>query len=263
MKGVAGRALFWMAIALCLPHLGPANAAQPRPVPGLAPARQPAPGQHPQLPVAAGGYAWQLFLPADYLRAPDRRWPLIFFLHGSGERGDDIDRVKVHGPPRIADRDPDFPFITVSPLLPAEQDWDIARLEAILDHVAARYRVDPDRIYLTGLSRGAHASWRWAAAAPGRFAAVVPVSGRGDPSTACKLKGTPLWAFHGDRDDIVTPFGSFAIVEAVRSCGGKPRLTIYPDTGHDAWTRTYDDAALYAWMLSHKRAQPAEQRPIP
>lgn len=223
------------------------------------PPAAPREGQHPQAPVADGGYAWQLFLPETYPASGDRRWPLLIFLHGSGERGDDIARVKVHGPPKVADRNPAFPFVTVSPLLPAGEDWDIARLDAILDHVAARLRIDPARIYLTGLSRGGHASWRWGAADPGRFAAVAPVSGRGDPSQACRLKDTPVWAFHGDRDDIVTPFGSFAMVEALRSCGGiAPRLTIYPDTGHDAWTRTYDDPALYDWLLAH--SLPAESQ---
>lgn len=220
-------------------------------VPGAAQAAVGAPreGQHAQPPVAKDGYPYQLFVPRGYLASGERRWPLMIFLHGSGERGEDIERVKVHGPPKIAAQRPDFPFVTVSPLLPAEEDWDIAKLDAILDHVVERLRIDPARIYLTGLSRGAHASWRWGAAEPGRFAAIVPVSGRGDPSQACKLKDTPIWAFHGDRDDIVTPFGSFAMVEAIRSCGGRPRLTIYPDTGHDAWTPAYGDPSLYDWLL--------------
>ena len=199
-----------------------------------------------------GGYRLPAVPAPRVSRVRQPGWPLLLFLHGSGERGDDIARVKVHGPPE--DRRPNGRISRSSPfrrLLPADEDWDIAKLEAILDHIVARYRIDRSRIYLTGLSRGGHATWRWGAAQPGRFAAIVPVSGRGDPSQACKLKQTPLWAFHGDRDDIVTPFGSFAMVEAVRSCGGKPRLTIYPDTGHDAWTRTYDDPALYAWLLEH------------
>lgn len=221
----------------------------------------PVEGQHPQAPVADGHYAYQLFIPEGYLASGDRRWPLIVFLHGSGERGDDIARVKVHGPPKIVEKQPVFPFITASPLLPAEQDWNIAKLDAIVDHLSERLRIDPARIYLTGLSRGGHATWRWGAAEPGRFAAIVPVSGRGDPSQACKLKNTPVWAFHGDRDDIVTPFGSFAMVEAIRSCGGKPpRLTIYPDTGHDAWTPTYDDPALYEWLLEQS-LPPADVQP--
>lgn len=225
--------------------------------PGHLHARSPAlqAGQHPQPPVAAGGYEYQLHLPTGAARAKrdEERWPLMIFLHGSGERGSDIAKVKVHGPPKIADRDPAFPFILVSPQLPAEQDWDLARLDALLDHTLATLPVDPARIYLTGLSRGGHASWRWAAAEPGRFAAVAPVAGRGDPATACALTDVPIWALHGDRDDVVSPEGSFAMARAIRACGGrKSRLTIYPDLGHNAWDPAYDDPALYLWLLSHR-----------
>lgn len=206
-------------------------------------------GQVPQPPVTAGNYAYQLFLPEGYSQSGDLRWPLLIFLHGSGERGSDIDQVKVHGPPKIADRHPGFPFVTVSPQLPAGEDWDIGKLDAMLDAMAGRLSIDRARIYLTGLSLGGHASWRWAAARPARFAAVAPVSGRGDPARACELKDVPVWAFHGDRDDIVAPSGSFAMVEAIHACGGDARLTIYPGTGHDAWTRTYEDSALYYWLL--------------
>lgn len=209
--------------------------------------------QTPQQPVAKGGYAYQLYVPAGYDADRDRRWPVIVFLHGSGERGGDVAKVKVHGIPKVVERPDEHPYIAVSPLLPADEDWDIAKLDAILDHVLAKYRADAARIYLTGLSRGGRASWRWAAAEPARFAALAPVSGGGDPSQACRLKRLPIWAFHGDRDDVVTPWGTFAMVEAIRSCGGRPRLTIYPDTGHDAWTATYDDPAFYAWLLAQAR----------
>ena len=185
------------------------------------------------------------------------RWPLMMFLHGSGERGSDIARVKLHGPPKLADRDPRFPFILVSPLLPAEEDWDIAKLARILAHLQRTLPVDPERIYLTGLSRGGHATWRWAAAEPARFAAIAPVAGRGDPATACALKDLPVWAFHGDRDDVVIPEGSFAMARAIRACGGRAsRLTIYPDLGHNAWDPAYDDPALYLWLLAQRRATP-------
>lgn len=209
-------------------------------------------GQHPQAALAPGGYRYQLFVPRHATDRKGEKWPLLFFLHGSGERGDDINRVKVHGPPKIADRNPDFPFILISPLLPSEQDWDTAKLEAILDKALASLPVDRSRVYLTGLSRGGHATWRWGAAQPGRFAAIAPVAGRGDPAAACALKDKPVWAFHGDRDDVVTPEGSFAMVRAVRACGGQPRLTIYPDLGHNAWDPAYDDPALYLWLLSHR-----------
>jgi predicted peptidase len=224
-------------------------AAKTKPTPLVA-------GQHPHAAIAEGGYAFQLFIPHSAAASKGQSWPLMIFLHGSGERGEDIDKVKVHGPPKIADRNPDFPFILVSPLLPAEQDWDIAKLEAILDDALATLPVDKSRIYLTGLSRGGHASWRWAAARPGKFAAVAPVAGRGDPATACALRDEPIWAFHGDRDDAVIPEGSFAMVRAIRACGGHARLTIYPDLGHNSWDPAYDDPALYLWLLSQRLADP-------
>lgn len=217
-------------------------------------------GQHPHGPLDAGGYAYQLFipraLPLEGVAGDDAgKWPLMIFLHGSGERGDDVARVKVHGPPKIAGRDPDFPFILISPLLPAEEDWDIPKIDRIVQQVMAQLPVDPSRIYLTGLSRGGHASWRWAAAEPDRFAAMAAIAGRGDPDTACALTDLPIWAFHGDRDDVVVPEGSFAMARAIRACGGrKSRLTIYPDLGHNAWDPAYDDPALYLWFLSHRLA---------
>lgn len=233
---------------------------------GSQPLRAEAPlvaGQHPEPALAEGSYPYQLFVPRSLAKERDanqqRSWPLMIFLHGSGERGDDIAKVKVHGPPKYADRDADFPFILISPLLPAEEDWDLAKLDAILDHALKTLPVDPDRVYLTGLSRGGHATWRWGEAEPGRFAAIAPVAGRGDPSGACTLKDIPVWAFHGDRDDVVTPEGSFAMARAIRACGGHmSRLTIYPDLGHNAWDPAYADPALYLWLLGHRRQAAAD-----
>lgn len=212
----------------------------------------PVEGQTVQPPVAEGGYRYQLFLPRGYARAR-ARLPLMIFLHGSGERGEDIERVKANGPPRLVGTQPDFPFVLVSPLLAADADWDQARLDALLAHVERTHRVDPDRIVLTGLSRGAHAVWRWAAARPDRFAAIAPVSGRGDPISACRLREAAVWAFHGDADDVVEPEGSTAMAAAIRDCGGAPRLTIYPGVGHDAWTAAYADPALSRWLLAQRR----------
>jgi predicted peptidase len=232
---------------------------------GLAVMTPPAPlaeGQHPHAAVAEGGYSFQLHLPAG--AAAKKRaslYPLMIFLHGSGERGSDLAQVKVHGPPKIAERDPKFPFLLVSPQLPAEQDWDHDKLRALLAWAMKALPADPDRILLTGLSRGGHATWRWGAAEPTRFAALAPVAGRGDPATACALKANHVWAFHGDRDDVVTPEGSFAMARAIRACGGQPRLTIYPDLGHNSWDPAYDDPALYYWLLAQRRPRNDKDRP--
>lgn len=224
----------------------------------VALAAAPAIGQHPQPPVAPGGYAYQLHLPTGYTADRNARWPLLVFLHGAGERGNDLARVKVHGPPKIADRDPGFPFVMVAPQLPADQDWDLARLDDLLDRTLATLNIDGARVYLTGLSRGGRASWKWAAARPTRFAAVAPVAGVGNPATACALKNLPIWAFHGDRDDTVPPEGSFNMVRAIRACGGAPRLTIYPNFGHNSWDPAYDDPALYLWLLQQRRGAATE-----
>ena len=238
---------WWAAVALSTVALSPLAAQAAPPVEE---------GQHAHTPDAPGDYAYQLFVPSGYLSSGEERWPLMIFLHGSGERGDDVAKVAVHGPPKIVADHPGLPFIVLSPLLPADQDWDTATLERMLARVQATLRIDPARLYLTGLSRGGHATWRWAKERPELFAAVAPVAGRGEVEGACRLAGLPIWAFHGDRDDTVEPSGSFAMVDAIRRCEGatpRPRLTIYPDLGHNSWDPAYDDPVLYLWLLEHRR----------
>ncbi len=202
---------------------------------------------------AADGYPFQRFLPASYAQAPRRGWPVLVFLHGSGERGSDIEKVKVHGPPRLAQADPAYPFIVISPLLEADGDWNIARLDRTVRQALKGLHIDRRRIVLTGLSRGGHATWRWAVAEPKRFAAAVPVAGRGDPAQACRLAHLPVWAFHGAQDSVVPASGSTDMVSEITACGGSPRLTLYPETDHDSWTAAYSDAELLAWMQAQRR----------
>jgi predicted peptidase len=192
-----------------------------------------------------------LFLPEGYGKK-DKKWPLLVFLHGAGETGTNLAKVKVHGPPKIVETKKDFPFIVVSPQAP-RFGWDVTTLNALLDDILAKYKVDKDRVYLTGLSMGGFGTWTWAAAHPGRFAAIVPICGGGDPSTAKKLKDLPIWVFHGAKDRVVPVARSRAMVKAVKDAGGDPKLTIYPDAGHDSWTETYNNPELYKWLLSKKR----------
>lgn len=199
-------------------------------------------------------YPFLLFTPHSYGLEAKKRWPLIIFLHGSGERGTDIEKVKIHGPPKIVATQSEFPFVVASPLLESGGDWNEVKLEQVLQRVTHRLKIDRNRIYLTGLSRGGHATWRWAAGRSATFAAIVPIAGRGDPSQACALKKMPVWAFHGNKDGVVPPEGSSKMVDAINACGGSARLTMYSNVGHDSWTRAFDDPALYAWLLSqHKR----------
>jgi predicted peptidase len=130
----------------------------------------------------------------------------------------------------------------------------------LLDEVTRHYRIDESRVYLTGLSMGGYGAWHLGSECPDRFAAVVPVCGGFDallgyPERVCKLQRTPVWAFHGVKDKVVPPSESRALARQLRRCGGNVRLTIYPDLGHDCWTRTYADPALYAWLLQQRRAR--------
>jgi predicted peptidase len=192
-----------------------------------------------------------LFLPKGY-EDSKKDWPLMLFLHGSGESGSDVSKVKVHGPPKIVESKPDFPFILVSPQSPG-RGWNPDTLSALLDEIQAKYRVDKDRVYLTGLSMGGYGSWALAAAHPERFAAVVPICGGGNTSDAAKLAKLPIWVFHGEKDNTVPIERSREMVNAIKAAGGNVKFTTYPEAGHDCWTETYNNPELYKWLLDQKR----------
>lgn len=200
-----------------------------------------------------------LYLPEDY-NVSQKKWPLILFLHGAGERGDDLSKVETHGPPTlIAQGKRSFPFVIVSPQCPEDEWWttssSIIALNALLDDIIMNYRIDEDRIYLTGLSMGGFGTWRLACEYPHRFAAIAPICGGGDPLTVRVLKHIPVWAFHGAKDDIVPIKASEEMVEALKQAGGNVRFTVYPESGHDSWTETYENPELYEWFLSHTRGK--------
>jgi len=203
-----------------------------------------------------------LFLPKDHAAQPEKRWPLILFLHGAGERGSDVWRVAVHGPPKIVRDKPDFPFVVVSPQCPAGRRWADDEVLALLDDVLERYPVDRQRVYLTGLSMGGYGTWSLGMSHPARFAAIVPICGGGDPLKALlpdpqnvqALRSLPVWAFHGAKDPTVKLAESERMVDALRKFGCKEvELTVYPEAQHDSWTATYANPKLYDWLLSHRR----------
>ena len=199
-----------------------------------------------------------LSLPPGHGEDARRRWPLILFLHGAGERGDDLALVRKHGIPRVVEQRPELPFVALSPQCPCEETWftELDAVLALLDEVVARHAVDTDRLYLTGLSMGGYGAWYLATLFPDRFAAMAPVCGGGDwffgfPGRVRVLKHLPVWAFHGAKDPIVPLEESAELVKTLQECGGSVRFTVYPDAGHDSWTETYDNEELYAWFLSH------------
>jgi predicted peptidase len=209
-----------------------------------------------------------LYTPEDY-EAESKAFPLVIFLHGLGESGaggDELKRVAVHGPPKQAAAGREFPFVLVSPQCPQPNGvgqvaaaWRPELLLPLVDKIEEDLNIDANRIYLTGLSMGGFGSWRVVAAAPERFAAVVPVCGGGDPSSiSSEVKGTSIWAFHGDKDNLVPVAGSRTMVDAVSKAGGRARLTIYPGVGHDSWTQTYDNPMFYDWLLGLRRGGVSE-----
>jgi len=215
-------------------------------------------GQHPQsfrrtVTVEAQGQL-QLFLPAGFRNDGHTRYPLVLFLHGSGEAGDDIEQVKVSGPPKLAAAGRAYPFILASPQARNRVErFDPLVLDALLDELLERLPIDQDRIYLTGLSMGGMWSYGWASLRPERFAAIAPVSGDWEAADACRFKHIPVWAFHGAEDDVVPLAGDQAMVEAINACGGNARITVYPEVGHDAWTAAYNDPQLFEWLLQQRR----------
>lgn len=194
-----------------------------------------------------------LFLPDGYESDTSKHWPLMLFLHGSGERGTDIEKVKVNGPPLLIEKGRKYPFIVVSPQCDNPFGWDPNELYLLLQDLKKQYRVDPDRVYLTGLSMGGFGSFKLAMDFPREFAAVIPVCGGGDTATAWKLRHMGVWAFHGAKDNVVMPEQSKRMIREIRKDNPQARLTIYPDAYHDSWTNAYNTDSLYSWMLSHSR----------
>jgi len=203
------------------------------------------------------GYEYLILRPRDdeAARGSAAKFPLIIYLHGSGECGKGLDQLANRGLPRISrDRGADFPFVLVAPQM-ANYDgwWSVESLDALLDHILATEAIDPDRVYLTGISLGAYGVWDWACHRPQAFAAIAPIAGEGNDDWADQIRDVPVWAFHGAKDKSVNPAEEERMVNAVIKAGGDAKLTIYPDLGHDAWDRAYSDPALFQWFLSHRR----------
>jgi len=180
--------------------------------------------------------------------------PLLLFLHGAGERGEDLALVRKHWPVKAVEKGQAFPFIVLAPQCLPGRWWHPDELMALLDEVVALQPVDMDRIHITGLSMGGFGAWALAIAEPDRFAAIAPICGGGVPYVAERIKDLPVWAFHGAKDSVVPLYESERMIEALRACGGNPKLTVYPDAEHDSWTETYANPELYAWLLQHRRS---------
>jgi predicted peptidase len=191
-----------------------------------------------------------LYLPKGYGRSK-KKWPLMVFLHGSGERGNNLEMVKLHGPPKLIEAGQEFPFIVISPQCPADGWWTNDMISALLDDLEQNLQVDTSRVYLTGLSMGGFGTWAMAGEIPHRFAAIAPICGGGLELWMRNITHLPVWAFHGAKDSVVPLEQTTRLVNELKRLGSKKvKLTVYKNAGHDSWTRAYANPKLYEWMLA-------------
>ncbi|MCX6643427.1 MAG: prolyl oligopeptidase family serine peptidase, partial [Candidatus Bathyarchaeota archaeon] len=193
-----------------------------------------------------------LYLPHEYNSDTERMWPLLVFLHGAGERGEDLETIKLHGPPKLIETGKKMPFVVVSPQLAIGERWSPDIMAWVIKDLLKTVRIDSDRIYLTGLSMGGNGAWETAAKYPELFAAIAPICGLGDPSIAWRLRNIPIWIFHGAKDPVVPIKHSDDMYTALKQYENV-KYTVYPEAGHDSYTDTYLNEELYSWFLSQRR----------
>ena len=183
--------------------------------------------------------------------------PLIIFLHGSGEKGTDIEKVKIHGPFKYL-KTHDLDAYVLAPQCPENEEWDNEVLYRLILKIEKENNIDPNRIYLTGLSLGGWGTYNLAFAHPNLFAALVPISGFVDLiqlEQACTIATIPTHIFHGFMDDVVNLDYAIAIYKELKKCNGNVELTIFDDSGHDSWSRVYDNKEIYDWMFQQIKKQ--------
>jgi predicted peptidase len=220
---------------------------------------------------------YRLLKPQGY--KADRQYPLVVFLHGAGERGDDNVAQLKHGMREFCKPEwrEQHPCYVIAPQCPtgkrwSEVDWsapssslpektsDALQLTfELVDTMLADAAVNKNRIYITGLSMGGYGTWDALARRPQFFAAALPICGGGDPQTAARFTHVPLWCFHGDADTAVPVNRSREMIEALTAAGGMPKYTEYKGVAHDSWTRTYADAEVIQWMFKQLRSQAGDE----
>jgi acetyl esterase/lipase len=258
-------------LSAALPAAGRAAAAKTRPA-------KPEPPQETgflnrRIELHGITYKYQVYLPEDWRRDDGKKWPVVLFLHGRGERGSEGMWQTQIGLPEAVRNHPDrWPFVIVMPQCPQGAHWtDPAMLElalATLDREAAEFRGDEARTYLTGLSLGGYGAWELAKLYPHRWTAIVVAAGgifwsyeperwqltSTLPAQYARAVGkTPVWLFHGSQDPIVVPRQSELMFDALKAAGGNVRLWVYQGLKHDCWTRAYDEPELPRWLLAHHK----------
>lgn len=194
--------------------------------------------------------------PADFCE--EKKYPVILFLHGAGNRGNDLDLLLSNAFFEGLPKEDDFPFVVFAPQCSAETWFDLwQQLKKLAHHITTLPFADTKRFYLMGTSMGGYGAWQLAMSIPEYFAAMVPVCGGGMYWNAQRYANIPVWAFHGADDTIVFPEESQRMVNAINAKGGYAKLTIYPDTPHSVWPKVYADQTVFDWLLSHEKQNTA------
>lgn len=181
--------------------------------------------------------------------------PLIVFLHGSGEKGTDVELVKVHGPFKYMKANVIDAYV-LAPQCRENEFWDNESLYRLIQKVIKDNHIDTNRVYLTGLSLGGWGTWNLAFAHPEMFAAIAPICGfidRLQMDEVCKIKDIPTRIFHGLLDDVVDPQSVIDAYKELKKCNANVSFTIFDDANHDSWTRVYDNPEIYQWMLAQTK----------
>lgn len=198
---------------------------------------------------------YYLSYPPGYFEREDASYGILLFLHGGGEAGGDLDDLQKNGPPKMMAEGYPFPFLVLAPQNPHQKKWwDIKAVNQLLDSIVANNRVDKNRVYLTGLSRGGSAAWEMAVQYPDKFAALAVVCGMAPTPYAHWLeKKMPIWVFHGVEDQVIPVAESDNMVRKLVEMGYDVKYSRYENIGHNSWEKAYTTEELYQWMANQKK----------
>lgn len=207
--------------------------------------------------VSVENLQYYLYFPKGYEETESEKFPLLLFLHGGGEAGGTLEDLKTNGPPKLLAEGKEFPFLILAPQNPYKRKWWNTRaVMQLLDTIIETNRVDIDRIYLSGLSRGGSAAWELAVQYPDKFAALAVVCGMTPvPYAAWINKKLPIWVFHGTEDKSIPISESEDMVTKLKEMGYDVTFTRYEGVGHNAWVRAYNTEELYEWLMKQKRTK--------
>jgi predicted peptidase len=198
-------------------------------------------------------YTYLTYVPSTY-PASSVTYPLVIYLHGGSQRGTDLEKLKAYGLPAEVAKGRSFPFIMAAPQCPDGKFWSSENwFDTLYAELTTKYRIDPKRVYLTGISMGGYGTWQTAVAYPDRFAAILPLCGGCDDSTQiCQIRNVPVWTFHGIADDVIPTHETDRLVRRLRSCKGWVRYSRLAHKGHSI-EYLYEDKRLYAWLLRQRK----------